>query len=393
MRVSGFVYLRKRKRGDSWYAKFRIGDERFNRKLGPAWNEKGRPPDGYYTKRKAQAELQAILTDARRGRTGLHDATVGRTYQEAVNEWLRYVESRGRSGSTLNDYERTTKKRLIPAFGKEAPVRSITTGKIEKVREDWLAEGELSRRTIQKLLAFNFGILKRAKRLGWIATNPAEDAERVTLKRSGDFNVLSPEEVAAVVRAAKDDQDKALITVAAYTGLRLGELRGLRWRDVDFAKRTIFVRENWVRNERKKPKSGKVRSVPLIDQTAKALDDLSRRDNFVEPDDLVFIKEAGNYIDDKETRRALYAALKKAGLGHKREGERPMVFHDLRHTFGTLAVQVWPLVDVQAYMGHANISTTMIYAHHVPKHDAADALTALVNADGSETVRARFASR
>ena len=56
-----------------------------------------------------------------------------------------------------------------------------------------------------------------------------------------------------------------------------------------------------------------------------------------------------------------------------------MVFHDLRHTFGTLAVKVWDLPKVQAYMGHANIQTTMIYVHHVPKASDADALTALVS--------------
>jgi integrase len=55
-----------------------------------------------------------------------------------------------------------------------------------------------------------------------------------------------------------------------------------------------------------------------------------------------------------------------------------MRLHDLRHTFGTLAVQAFPLSDAKAYMGHANIETTMIYVHHVPQHDAADKLTALV---------------
>jgi hypothetical protein len=53
-------------------------------------------------------------------------------------------------------------------------------------------------------------------------------------------------------------------------------------------------------------------------------------------------------------------------------------FHDLRHTFGTLAAQVWPLHGVQAFMGHADISTTMIYSHHVPKHDAAARFTEFV---------------
>jgi integrase len=64
-----------------------------------------------------------------------------------------------------------------------------------------------------------------------------------------------------------------------------------------------------------------------------------------------------------------------------------MVFHDLRHTFGTLAVEAWPLHDVQAYMGHADIQTTMIYVHHQPKAAAADALSQLVaQATGAESV-------
>jgi integrase len=55
-----------------------------------------------------------------------------------------------------------------------------------------------------------------------------------------------------------------------------------------------------------------------------------------------------------------------------------MVFHDLRHTFGTLAVEAWPLHDVQAYLGHADIQTTMIYVHHQPKTAAAERLSQLV---------------
>ena len=56
----------------------------------------------------------------------------------------------------------------------------------------------------------------------------------------------------------------------------------------------------------------------------------------------------------------------------------PIRFHDLRHTFGTLAVQVFPLSDVKAYMGHADIATTMIYVRHVPQVDAADRLSQIV---------------
>jgi integrase len=53
----------------------------------------------------------------------------------------------------------------------------------------------------------------------------------------------------------------------------------------------------------------------------------------------------------------------------------------MRHTFGTLAVQAFPLSDVKAYTGHADIQTTMIYVHHVPRHDAAAQLSAIVGAE------------
>jgi Phage integrase family len=56
-------------------------------------------------------------------------------------------------------------------------------------------------------------------------------------------------------------------------------------------------------------------------------------------------------------------------------------FHDLRHTFGTTAVQVWDIRKVQGYMGHANVQTTMRYVHHVPKHTDAGALNNLVEAE------------
>ena len=198
--------------------------------------------------------------------------------------------------------------------------------------------------------------------------------ERQPLKRSGDFSVLAPNEVALLAQAAEVEQDAAIFTVAAFTGLRLGELRALRWGDVDFSKRLVHVRRSYTSGAVTTPKSGKVRSVPLIDNAIKALDGLSRRERFVGDGYLVFGSAVGSYFDEAALRRRFYAALERAGLKRLR-------FHDLRHSFGTLAVQAFPLSDVRAYMGHADISTTMIYAHHVPRHDAAERLSALVAAD------------
>ncbi len=115
--------------------------------------------------------------------------------------------------------------------------------------------------------------------------DPDAAAERVNLTRSGDFNVLTPEQVAAVVRVIEDRQAGAVVAVAAFTGPRLGELRALRWSDVEFAKRLVHVRRNFARQELRRPKSQTVRSVPMIEQVATTFDELSRRERYVGDDD------------------------------------------------------------------------------------------------------------
>ena len=94
---------------------------------------------------------------------------------------------------------------------------------------------------------------------------------------------------------------------------------------------------------------------------------------FTGEDDLVFVNDVGDHFDDSALRRRFYSAAQAAGLKRIR-------FHDLRHTFGTLAVQVFPLSDVKAFMGHADIATTMIYVHYVPQLDAADRLSRALRA-------------
>ncbi len=394
--VSGHVQVRQGPRGRVWVALWRDGEGRHKKTLGPAWVKPhgqtakgavkwraagGPKPEGFLTPRDAEEALRLLLAAAPR------EKPVGRvqhTFGEACDEWLRYVEhDRERRPSTVRDYRNTVRRYLLPHFGADTPVARLTTDDIDAFREGLLEDGRLSRRTIQKILVLLHGILKRAKRRKWIATNPAEDAERIALKRSGDFNVLSPVEIEAVVRAARDEQDAAIFLTAAYTGLRMGELRALRWADVDFAGERILVRKGVTRWEEGGPKSGRVRSVPLVNQVARALDALSRRELFTGPGDLVFPSEVGRFFDDSRLRLRFYEALRDAGLGHLREKQDRLVFHDLRHTFGTLAVRGFPLSDVKAFMGHESIETTMIYVHHVPQTDAAARLSALVSAEAA----------
>jgi integrase len=173
--------------------------------------------------------------------------------------------------------------------------------------------------------------------------------------------------------------------VAALTGLRFGELRSLRWRDIEWTAANLHVRKNLPvhATEEKEPKSEEGRSVPMFDQVAREFERLSRRGYLTELDDLVFVSVTGGRLDYEHTKDAFYAALEGAGFAHLRARDRkpkPFTFHDLRHTYGTLAVQIYPLSDVQAYMGHADIKTTMVYVHHVPKTDAAAKGSAFVAA-------------
>jgi integrase len=367
--VSGHIFIRERRSGARWMAKWRDAAGQHQRVLGKVWTGRGKPAGGYLTKRTAQHALDTILADARRGQLlGPIRPTGGVTFADAAAEWLRYVEhDRKRRESTIRDYRIVVDRVLVPALG-TAPLEAITSGHIDAFRAALVAEGRLSARTINKYLALIHGILKRAQRVYGLSANAAAGVERQPARRSGDFDVLSAAEVEALVRAAGSPQDAAIFATAAYAGLRLGELRALRWRDVDFEKRLIHVRRSYVSRAEGAPKSGRVRSVPMIDQVAVVLDALCRREWFTGETDLVFCNDGGDHFDDSALRRRFYAARAVAGLKRIR-------FHDLRHTFGTLAVQVFPLSDVKAYMGHGDIATTMIYVHHVPRHDAADRLS------------------
>jgi len=382
-RVTGHVRVLHRQGGDVFYAKLKI--PRANgatyepqRRLGKVWTKRTRPPAGYLTRGMAEARLEAILAgDDPLVNVERPSSVV--TFKAACEEHLRYLEyDRQRKRSYITDCGSVVNCYLLPNLGESTPVDAITTADIDALRERLLS-GRLAHRTVRKVLVLLGGILGRAKRKGWIAANPCDDAEKVSVKRSDEFNVLDIEQVDAVARAASTDLLAAIVRVAAFTGLRQGELLALRWRHVDFANRILHVRRNLPAgtSEEDTPKSHRVRSVPLSDQAVVALDALSRREHFTGPDDLVFGTVVGGHLNDDDVRDAFYDALEAAELGHLRAKDDPIVFHDLRHTFGTTcAAKGIDLVKIQKWMGHANIETTMLYLHYVPQHDDAAGLTA-----------------
>ncbi len=285
----------------------------------------------------------------------------GATFADAATEYLRYIEhDRGRKPSTVRGYRSSINAHLLPAFGSRA-IESVSTEGIER----WVAGFDGSVRTRNKLLMQLHGILGRARKVYGLPGNAAADVEKLPQRRSGDIEVFSPEEVWALVRSASSDQDGAIFLTAAFTGLRMGELLALRWRDVDFAGRTIRVRASYYAGALTTPKSGKVRAVPMAPDVAAALARLGDREHWVGDDDLVFAGEAGGYLDGSALRRRYKAALAAAGL-------RSLRFHDLRHTFGTRMIAKADIRRVQEWMGHADVQTTMRYLHYAPRDEDAE---------------------
>lgn len=454
-RITGHVRIEDRKSGRVWVAKHGRAEGGFTRKvLGPAWaKDTGRktsrgapvwrvadgpkPDEAYLTPAEARDAL-AVLLAAEKAKPAGRVKVTGRTFGDACRAYLTYVEAgqeRTVVASTADAYRGIVDNHLVPAFGETTPLRRVTSQRIDAYRDDQLATGRQasgvpraapsktrrSRDAVRRDLRVLGGVLKLARKRGWIAHDPMADVEKIAAPRaSGDFNVLDPTQVEAVARAVENGWTAvkagprnrtrvtpsaarrlteerraaavvhaAMIRFAAYTGLRLGELRALRWRDIDFAGAVVHVRRNAPTSAKagtvKAPKSGLVRSVPLSDSAARLADEVYKR-RADAPDDLVFASPSGGLIDGGKVRDAFYAGLDACDLGHLREKrENPITFHDLRHSFGTVAVAGGAqLLQVQAWLGHSDISTTMRYLHHVPRHDDAQLLTrAWATASGS----------
>jgi integrase len=383
-------------------------------------------PRGFLTPKTAQAALDDLLDEVRLAipDTPIDDAPEEDvpTFGDAVYAWLEYLEvEKRRKHSTLRDARNVAKGNLLPRFGRETPLfvterhevvvrrngrqfveireerrDRFTTEDVDAYRRELLAS-DLSPRTVQKVLVLLHGVFKLAKRRKLITSNPSEDAERVSLEDPGIFNVLEPIEFEAVYRGVLGQQDErpevecepdeidrlsqeerelygALLSTAFYAGPRLGELRDLPWRNVDFDGAMLRIESGFSEGTRSTPKGKRARSTPLVPILSQRLAALAMRERFTGDADYVFSTALGERVGEKRIRRVFYAALDRADLGHRRldvdsrgNPQFPIRLHDLRHSWCTWAVNVWPLTKVQAYAGHRDVKTTQRYVHHQTK--------------------------
>ena len=290
-----------------------------------------------------------------------------------VNEFApSYLEISGvkNKPSSVRTKECLLRMHLLPALG-HLRLDQITYAVIEdlkvKLSKTPLANSErrwngvpktkheisnLSQKTINNCLTVLRRMLSIARKRGVIANVPEVEWLRPP---KPEFDFLTYEEAERLLKAA-DGEWRTMIIVALRTGLRFGELIGLRWQDVDLVAGRIMVRQNIVKGIVGTPKSGHAREIPLGDDVLKALK--SHR-HLRGP--LVFCNLDGEEFTVGEPRYALERICRLAGL-------RQFGWHVLRHTFAShLAMRGAPLKAVQDLMGHATIQMTMRYAHLAPE--------------------------
>jgi integrase len=260
---SGGLSVRTDARGaEAWYGLWWADGRRVKRKLGPKRQPGTR--DGL-TRAQAERELRRaidreIFTPVER-RVDL---------EEVADRYLKHLESLGRKRSTLGDYESCVRVHLAPFFGAK-PIDKITSGDVEGFIAAKRTEGKATK-SILNYLGLLHSIFKFAEKRELTRGNPLVAVDKPTKpEHDQDIRYLDQAELealfAAVPGGPRASTERTIYLTAAMTGLRQGELIGLRWRDIDWPAGRIRVRQNYVRGEFGSPKSKRSsRSVPLADR-------------------------------------------------------------------------------------------------------------------------------
>jgi integrase len=246
-------------------------------------------------------------------------------------------------------------QRLTRAF--DGLLSKLTAAAIEKYKVH-RSQG-VKAATVNRELALLKHMLTKAVDWGYLKQNPTKSV-KLLKEPPGRLRYLEPEEIERVLEACDDPQVpylRAIVVVALHTGMRLGEILGLRWGDLDVRHRLISI--TGIKNNERK-------TIPINEILYEELATLPRHVTspylFCHPDGAPILR-----ID-----RSFHSVLTRAGI----EGFR---FHDLRHTFAShLVMRGVPLETIGALLGHKDPKMTKRYAHLSPT-TLKDAVTTLLD--------------
>lgn len=305
--------------------------------------------------------------------------------------WYRTYCKNALKEYTQKTYEQRIYKQIIPKFG-HYPLNKITTGTLERFYAELKTDGRLVRReqngnglsdsVIRSIHAHCRAALQKAVDEGLISKDPAIGC-KLPPKRSTEIKILSPEEMQKLLYQAQIEGFYEMFLLDLSTGLRRGELLGLKWDDIDFDEGTLSVKRQ-VRFENGKliissPKTkASERTIVLPPPIVEMLKEYRTRPNsmwlFPSP-----VKNEDVPRDPTACRKRLSQILERAGCKH-------VPFHALRHTFASRAFHYGMDVKTLACtIGHESVETTLnVYAHTSEKMKQ-DAAKQIENTIGTAT--------
>ena len=342
--------------------------------------------------RKGEADSRAATIKVELGK-GRHVALDSKaTIADIAENWIRRVEAEGRERATVTQYRQHLKLHILPHLGR-IRLAKLTPERIEVYRDQYLLgkdgngrEG-MSRAMARKLLVSLKSLLKSAK-CGHLA-----DGIRIALDERGKRKLEIGRDVpenAEIKRlfdaTAGNTKKRALLLIAAFTGLRASELRGLRWYDVDLKNRELHVRQRADRYGvigSPKSKSSR-RTIPLdSDELIAALKEWKLACPKSELD-LVFPTQSGAINHHANLVRSFHAIMRTAGVVHK-DGKPKYAVHAFRHYFASWCIspeerggRELPAKVAQEYLGHSTIAMTLDVYGHLFKQTNSDELAKAV---------------
>lgn len=362
-----------KRRGNGEGSIFQRGDGRWVATINVGHDERGkriRKTVYGLTKSEVQEKLTALHGQKRSGKLcKVHRETLG----EYLARWLADSVKIQRRTNTYISYESEVRNHIIPRLGAKVMAK-LTPLDIQRAYADMIREGK-SARLVQACHMVLHRALKMAVHpFGLIPSNPCTGLRPSAPKT--EIRPLTPEQAVKFLGSTTGDRLHPLYVLAVTSGMRQGELFGLKWSDIDFAAGTVTVRRTLVRVPgeflESEPKTAKGRrTIPIPAVAIEALEDHRRR-MMVEGlagREYVFLSRYGRNLRANGVRGRLRTALKRAGL--------PLVsFHALRHTSATmLMVDGVPAKVVSERLGHADVAITLnCYSHVQPsqQQDASD---------------------
>jgi len=323
------------------------------------------------------------VAEARRARLALIAATrEGKLpvsprlrFETVAGWWLERFEAKVAAGErhprTLEAHRYQLDRHLLPTIGRRA-IAALTVDDVAELLHQLRRTGR-SAKTSANALATLQSVMRFARRCGWIVADPVERLEHDERPRPQRRRqrVLGRAEIERLLGACSP-RDRLMLATVLYTGLRISEMLGLVWDDVDLAAGAIHVRAQLSRAHRGEPAhrvapktTASVRDIPLVPQLAQLLASHWQRSPFARGRDWVFATARGTpYGHRNVSRRVLGRAAQLAGLND--DGWPPLRFHDLRHTFAShLIIDLGlDVVQVSRILGHARITITLdTYTH------------------------------